>query len=158
MITDRTIEIICKFLSPDIDKYRLRITLLSIKERGYVSARDVRELTCMGIPVFSAASRMLGESTSTVCEYFTEKKDKETGNTTTEITYDDLISLLGFIANDYLAILTSSSAVRLQETGEVFHNAIHNAILNVVKRYFSALDNIEMKLKSIFNRIWKKKN
>jgi hypothetical protein len=112
----------------------------------------------MGIPIVSAASRMLGESTSTVCEYFTEKKDKETGNTTTEITYDDLISLLGFIANDYLAILTSSSAVRLQETGEVFHNAIHNAILNVVKCYFSALDNIEMKLKSIFNRIWKKKN
>jgi len=154
MITDRTIEIICKFLSPSIDKYRLRITLLLIKERGYVSAKDVRELTCMGIPVISAASRMLDESTSTVCEHFMEKEDKETGHTTTDITYDDLTTLLGFIANDWLAILTSSSAVKLQETGEVFNNAI----LNVIKHCFSTLDNIEMKLKSIFNRIWKKRN
>lgn len=109
MVTNKIVENLCDTLR--IDKTQLVTILNNVRQKGYVYPVDIRSLTELGIPVINVISNILNIPTKNVCELFTERINKETNEVCPpDITYEDLLIVLGIIAQDFDIIIC-----RLQE-------------------------------------------
>lgn len=103
MVKERIIENLCSTLR--IDKMELVTTLNDVHEQGYVFPNDIRHLTELGIPVIMLLSNILNVPEQNACELFIKKVNKETNECSSGITYEDLLIVLGIIAQDFDIII-----------------------------------------------------
>lgn len=95
MITEHILSELCIWLR--IDKARIEAAIDNVKRNGYLQAQDVRELASIGLPIVTVISGVLRISNQQTFELLRYDNDKHTGN----ITYQDLIMILGIIAQDW---------------------------------------------------------
>lgn len=95
MITEHILSELSIWLR--IDKARVEAVIDNVKRNGYLQAQDVRELANVGLPIVTVISGVLRISNQQTFELLRYDNDKRTGN----ITYQDLIMILGIIAQDW---------------------------------------------------------
>ena len=95
MITEHILNELCIWLRTD--KSKIEIVIDNVKKNGYLQFQDVRELANIGIPIVSVISGVLRISTQQAFELIRYDKDKPAE----KITYQDLIIILGIIAQDF---------------------------------------------------------
>ena len=95
MITEHILSELAIWLR--IDKARVEAVIDNVKRNGYLQAQDVRELANVGLPIVTVISGVLRISNQQTFELLRYDNDKRTGN----ITYQDLIMILGIIAQDW---------------------------------------------------------
>lgn len=95
MITEHILSELAIWLR--IDKARVEAVIDNVKRNGYLQAQDVRELANVGLPIVTVISGVLRISNQQTFELLIYDNDKRTGN----ITYQDLIMILGIIAQDW---------------------------------------------------------
>ena len=74
-----------------IDKSRVETAIDSVKQMGYLSIPDLRQLSEAGIPIVQTVASVLGTNKKQVFELLSKGEDR--------ITYQDLLLLLGIIAS-----------------------------------------------------------
>lgn len=89
MITEKVIKELSFWLR--IDGARVVAVIDNVKRSGRLQAQDIRELTSVGLPVIKVIAAVLREPVDKAYDAIRDG----------EITYQDLIMILGIIAQDW---------------------------------------------------------